>query len=120
MVSDGRGGRGKREGHGLTPLEGWARCVAAGVPDELYWQCTPPEIEALLTALADRDEQQERSAVLRAGLVASAVYNVHRKKGSKALRPEDFLRKKRKILSPEEFADVMSTWADTHNQKAEA
>ena len=115
----GGGRRGKRTGRRLTPLEAWAQSVAAGIPDDLYWQCTPPERQALLEALAQREERRERSATLRAGLVAAAVYNVHRKKGAKAIKPQDFVRqeKKTEIVSPEEFARRMSAWADSHNAK---
>jgi hypothetical protein len=94
--------------------------VAAGIPDELYDQCTPPEREALLVALAKREERRGRDAMYRAAFIVSAIYNVNRKKGKRALKPEDFLKAKTRVLSPAEMADVMSSWADAHNQKVEA
>lgn len=108
----------------MTPeIRAWAQAIAAGVPDELYWQLTPPEIRALLEELAEREARQERNAALRAGLVAAAIYNVHRRKGTQALKPEDFVRPERervKILPAAEMAKRLQAWAEAHNKRVRA
>ena len=71
--------------------------------------------------MADREERRGRDAMYRAAFIVSAIYNTNRKKGRRPLKPEDFLKtKKTRILSAEEMADVMNTWADSHNKKVEA
>lgn len=42
-------------------------------------------------ALLDRLARRERREWLRTGLIASLLYNPHRKKGKKAMKPEDFV-----------------------------
>jgi hypothetical protein len=62
----------------------------------------------------DRESRRERAAVLRAGLVASAVYNVHRGKNQRPIHPNDFLRDETKqsvrILPPEQMVSTMDQW----------
>jgi hypothetical protein len=68
----------------------------------------------------DRESRRERAAVLRAGLVASAVYNVHRGKNQKAVQPRDFLRDDTKrsvqILPPEQMVSTMDKWMSQVNR----
>ena len=56
---------------------------------------------------------REKAAVLRAGLVAATVYNVNRKKGNRAAKPSDYLRKEAVILSPGQMEREMDTWASS-------
>jgi hypothetical protein len=83
----------------------------------VFWRSTPAEVGALLEAIAERDAARERAANLRAGLVAAAVYNVHRRKGAQPIRPEDFLREEPKVLTPEEMEQMMDGWMLTHNAR---
>jgi len=57
------------------------------------------------------EARRERSAALRAGLVASAIYNVHRKKGARTLKPTDFIRTEPKTLSPQAMREELIAWA---------
>ena len=85
-----RGGRrGKRAGRKLTLTEFWAHCIAAGIPDDLFWQCTPPEWDALLAAFTAR----ERQAFLRSGMVAAEIRNTLRtKKTDRVWTAFDFVK----------------------------
>jgi hypothetical protein len=89
----------------------WARIVAAGIPDELYWRSTPVEVRALLEAIAEQEAARQKSDTFRAGIVASAVYNVNLKKGAKQIKPTDFLPKEAKAVPVEEAEKVMLAWA---------
>ena len=96
--------------------------MAAGVPDELYWRSTPVEVGSLLTALVARESRREHSAALRAGLVASAIYNVNRKPGTRALKPSDFVRERKGIepvqhITPAEFIQRAVAFAAAHNAR---
>jgi hypothetical protein len=76
--------------------------VAAGVPDDLYWQCTP----------------FERNATLRAGLIASEVRNTMRtKRTDRVWGPRDFLKEKTTVLGPEHLAGAMDAFMRTHNRQ---
>lgn len=88
--------------------------VASGMPHEVFWDLTEREIEAALRCRTDRD----RAANLRAGLVASAIYNVHRKKGSRVVKPSDFLKQPARYMSPKEAATFMDRWARGVNRAA--
>jgi len=83
---------GKTSGEELTPEDEWAYCIAAGVPDDLYWQLTPPELRALLNALQEREDGRARQLALAAGLVAAEIRNSQRRRGGRFWRPEDFVR----------------------------
>ncbi len=62
------------------------------------------------------DEAQERAAVLRAGLVASTMANIFRKKGSPRVHPADFLvNKERQHMTVEEAQLQMNRWAASVN-----
>lgn len=85
-------------------MKAWAYCVAAGIPDDLYWRLTPPEIAALLDAIHEREKKQNRHGILRAGLVAATIENTnpYRRKGTPLKQPEDYLREGRQF---EPFTD---------------
>lgn len=76
----------------LTTRDVWARAVAAGIPDELFWRSTPAEIAALFRAINERESALQRAANLRSGLVAAVLVNIHRKRGKPPVGPEDFFR----------------------------
>lgn len=88
-------------------LESWAGAIAAGVEDTLFWRSTPCEVRALIDALIDREQAVNNADNIRAGLITSAVYNVHRKKGAKSLKPKDFFREQKKPKGPRAMMDVM-------------
>jgi hypothetical protein len=101
-------------------MRAWAQSVACGVPDEVYWRSTPTEAGALLDELVDLEARRERNAMLRAGLVAAAVYNVHRKAGSRAFRAEDFVRKEREEaqeVTPAQMRAWLLSWAERQNRR---
>jgi hypothetical protein len=75
------------------------------------------ELRALLRQIEKRRVSEEKAAVLRSGLVAATVYNVHRKKGSRAAKPTDFIRQEARVLSPEEMERQMDAWARSVNRK---
>jgi len=50
----------------------------AGIPDDVFWESTITEIVALLEKIGEREEARERNAALRAGLIASEIYNANR------------------------------------------
>lgn len=55
-----------------------------------------------------------------AGIPASMTFNVHRGKGTRPMKPEDFLPRKPTIVSPEEAFEMLAEWADTHNRSIRA
>lgn len=57
-----------------------------GLSDEEFGASTLRRLYAQL----ERWEEVQRRADLRVGLLASLLYNPHRKKGARALKPEDF------------------------------
>jgi hypothetical protein len=75
----------------------------------IFWHSTPYEIRLVIKAITENRRADNEAAILRAGIVASAVYNVHRKKGAKAIEPKDFLPQK--PLTPEEQRQRMLAWA---------
>jgi len=60
--------------------------VAAGMPDDLYWQTTPHERAALLEELEKVRQRED----LRFGLVAAQVENWSPRKRGRARRARDF------------------------------
>ena len=89
--------------------------MAASIDDRVFWHSTPAELRLLLDATAERDERDERRATLRAGLITSAVLNVHRARGQPAVLPSDFLAKKTTVISTESMRDALVEWARAHN-----
>jgi hypothetical protein len=104
----------------LTREETWASAIAAGVPDHLFWRLTPVELGSLLGKMAEVHEAEERAAVLRAGLVAATVHNVHRRKGTRAAKPSDYLKKPPAILDPSQMEAEMDAWAKASNKVHDA
>lgn len=65
----------------------WVRAtVDLGMTDEEFGRTT---MRRLLAQLRRREEIEHR-ADLRAGLLASLLYNPHRKTGARAMKPDDF------------------------------
>lgn len=97
----------------------WATAIAAGVPNELFWEITPQELAEILK----QKREQERAAYLRAGLVAATIVNVNRKRGSRMVQPSDFIRelpRDEDFMDVEEAVAMMDRWAKTTNQLAQA
>lgn len=68
--------------------------------------------------MQERTEARERAATLRAGLVASAIYNVHRKKGTRPFAPEDFVKTPVQYVDGEELRDIVHSWLRKGSAKA--
>ena len=73
-------------------------------------------MDLLIGKIIERRKAEEKASVLRAGIIASTIYNVHRKKGTRAARPRDYLREDPGILSPEEMEMEMDAWARSTNK----
>lgn len=97
----------------------WARAVAAGVSDGLFWSSTPVELEELLYQIGEREKRLQIAATERAGLVASMIYNVNRKRGRRALKPGDFVKRPPRVLTPEEWEQVTDSWMKATNRGLE-
>lgn len=89
----------------------------AGIPNELFWELTPPEVDAVLT----RRNELERAKYLRAGLIAATIVNVNKKRGAPLTKPSDFIKEPPR---PEDFMGLdeaqrfMDTWAAEQNAGA--
>lgn len=97
----------------------WARAVAAGVPEDLFWAATPGEVLEVLSAIRRRNEDQERLERERAGLIAAIMVNAWgREKGDRPVRPLDFWRDPdADRLSPDEALQFMRAWAEGQNRR---
>lgn len=93
--------------------------MAAGIADEVFWRSTPAETMALLEAIRERRETEQRAENMRAGLIAAAVYNNNprRKRGAKPVRPSDFFKAPPKIVSPEEMEAALDQWMASQNAR---
>lgn len=88
--------------------------------DELYWRLTPVEVCELLAAKAKRQEQEDKFAMGRAGLVAATIMNSKRtKKTDRVWTPADFLAAPDpvRVIEPAGLAQALGAWAATHNRK---
>lgn len=74
----------------------------------------------MLREIYEMESRRERAATLRAGLIAAAIYNVHRKKGTKAFKASDFIREPVKIVKPGDLARALTSFADEHNARLQA
>ena len=97
--------------------------MALGIPDDLFWECTPPELDALIRAFGERESRREEAARQRAGLIAASIYNVTpRKPGyNRVFQPTDFWQQPDKgevrIVSRTEMAQSLARWAEIHNRR---
>lgn len=78
------------------------------LPAEIFWESSLAEITACLRAHAKAEDRSN----YRSGLVASAIYNVHRGKDRPLIHPMDFFDPDRKHTqtrekSTEEMMQVM-------------
>lgn len=64
-------------------------CVTLGQPATDFWASTPKRVDAFLVAAEDNERRLDN----RAGVIAAAIVNVNRKKGTRALKPEDFFKR---------------------------
>lgn len=69
-----------------------ARRVAS-LPESLFWELTPAEVDGILCEALDEWRAKERAADYRAALISSCLYNCHRdpKKQPEPFTPSDFL-----------------------------
>ena len=88
-----------------------------GIPNELYWDSTREEVDAIFAMKLQYDKAQNKAANLRAGLVAATLINIHRKKGTPAVKPMDFVVQKRQYMSPKEAVVFMDQWAKNAGSK---
>ncbi len=84
--------------------------------DLVFWESTPKEVHLLLREIVEEKTRESRAASLRAGLVAAAIYNVHRKPGARALRAEDFIREPPKLLTASQMEVQMDAWMASVNR----
>ena len=118
---DRAGARGKSGPEG--ELDVWARCVALGISDDLYWNCTPTELDALITAYTDRDRRRHEFDRELAGLVAATIINQnpYRAKTAQAVQPMDFWPAPKstpqRTVSPSEMQQHLLLWADKLNSR---
>ncbi|MBC7340949.1 MAG: hypothetical protein H5U02_00585 [Clostridia bacterium] len=74
---------------------------------------TMQELEAVLGKAQEFAEADEYKAFYRAAMVAATIANVNRKRGARAVRPEDFIgrppweKAKQKERRPVDWAAVM-------------
>ena len=59
--------------------------------------------------------RHHRAADMRAALVAATIANVHRRKGSPAIKPEAFLRGPRRLMTIKEARQALGGWAKDIN-----
>lgn len=96
--------------------EAWARCVANGVADEVFWASTPLEVRVLVREVTETIKRRERAASLRAGLIAASIYNTTpQKDGGKVWHPEDFVYTPPRELTGPEMLEELRAWARVHN-----
>jgi hypothetical protein len=81
--------------------------LRCGIPNELIWELSIPEIETVVQLKVEDD----RAASLRAGLIAATILNVHRKKGTRVIQPQDFVRMPDDFMSPEAAQAYLDAWA---------
>jgi hypothetical protein len=68
-------------------------------------------------AIVEIRRNEQKSATLRAGLVAASVYNVHRRKGTKPVKPQDFIKEGPQVVSAQVMAAAFKSWAGAHNRR---
>lgn len=71
-------------------------------------------------AIQEREKARDRAAWLRVSALQATLANIHRGKGSRTYRADDFMPRERRPLTPEEFHARMSAWAVSHNATVQA
>lgn len=68
-------------------------CRVASLPESLFWELTPAEVDGIMCEALDEWRAKERAADYRAALISSCLYNCHRdpKKHPEPFTPDDFL-----------------------------
>lgn len=62
--------------------------------------------------------ERDRNATLRSALIAATIVNVHRKKGSRLIKPSDFIvepPRPEDFLTAEQAVSFMDRWAASQN-----
>ena len=70
----------------------------------------------LYERITDEKVEGERRATLRAGIVASAIYNT--RAGKVVCQPGDFLPEPVREVTPSQLADLLRGWAGGRLKKA--
>lgn len=70
-----------------------------------------------MEAIQKRQRFEREDSYMRAGIVASATINVHRRRGTRAVRPDDFVPKAPREVSRDQFKALLSGWAQQNNAK---
>lgn len=93
----------------------WARALAAGVGDEVFWGSTPVEVQTLVRAYQDAETQRQRAANDRAGVIAAEVHNsAPFGKRRRAKRPSDyFVYPGEGPDSPPALRSALLLWAES-------
>ena len=73
----------------------------------MIWDLTVIEIEAVV----EKQNEEDRGAALRAGLIAAMIGNQNRKKGQRLLQPHDFVRMPDDYMTPEAARAHLDQWA---------
>lgn len=53
----------------------WARALASGIDDALFWGMSPADTALLMSEMREREGQLQRAANLRAGVIAATIAN---------------------------------------------
>ena len=85
----------------------WASALNAGIPPDLIWELSVPEIEAVVGLKCEDD----RAACLRAGLIAATILNVNIRKGARKYKPSDFVSMPDDYMTPELAKAHLDAWA---------
>lgn len=96
--------------------QAWADSVAAGIPDELFWDLTLPETEDLLVELAGRDRALRRERNMRAGVIAATIVNTTPRRSRRIFEWTDFFPEYEAEFSytdtPEGLRAALLAWAE--------
>lgn len=72
--------------------DAWARSVAAGIEDRVFWGSTPWEVNLLGVELMRVQGAHERAANRRAGLVAAQIVNMAGRQSRRTVDADHFFR----------------------------
>jgi len=91
----------------------WARAVAAGIDDALFWELTPDETSLLLTEIAEREGRIRQLAVQLAGTIAATIVNTTPRRSRRAYSWRDFfvMADAAENDTPEGLRSALLQWA---------
>jgi hypothetical protein len=96
----------------------WARALAAGVDDLVFWGSTPAEAAMLFTEVAERElaiwRETQRAANLRAGVIAATIVNMAGKVSKRTAKASEFFIDPRAERdSPEALRNALIMWGES-------